>query len=177
MVLIWLLACSGSEPVVSGVPDTPEEVRTAREAKERRADPAEKAAVYQKAEGVYIDARYLGGRSYSAVRDELEAQLGAVTGEEDLGEDGKEIQFERGSLRVLNNEIYMLAIPLPEPLRRTEALGVLGFPATNQKYITTNTEFRLTNAWGFRRIRFFRVERDSEDIERVEIWKTTPKDQ
>jgi hypothetical protein len=154
-----------------------EEVTSKREAEALRASPAAIEARYQKAEGVYVDARYLTGRSYSAVREQVEAQLGPVLTEEELtGDGGKRVRFERGVAQVGDDTIYMLELPLPEHLRRTEALAVLGFPPATGEYQVTNKQFRLLNTWGFRRIIFHRVEAGSEEIDRVEVWKETPMD-
>jgi hypothetical protein len=126
---------------------------------------------YEKPEGIYIDVRYFGGKNYESVRDQLTEQLGAVQDSNELGTLGKETIFERATVRVQGGEIYMLDVPLPEPLRRTEALAVLGFPPATHEYISLTLEYKLTNAWGFRRIRFMRAGRNSEEIVRVQAWK------
>lgn len=175
----WLIfACADPQPVVSGVSPSPTAAAERREAAELRASPAAMDAAYTKEEGVYIDVRYLGGRSYTAIRDEVLNQLGAVLEEKPLSElEGSEIRFERGTLRVVSDTIYMLDLPLPAPVRRTEALSLLGFPPATRDYILTTLEFRLTNVWGFRRLRFFRTERDGEQIDRVQAWRFVPMEQ
>ncbi len=174
-LVLCLLGCGEPEPVVSGVPQTPEDAAERRKAAELRASPAAIDAAYERAEGVYVDLRYLGGRSYTGVREEVEAQLGAVLEEEELSTlDGREVRLERGTLRVVDGIIYMLDIPLPAPVRRTEALALLGLPAATKDYVLLTTEFRLTNSWGYRRIRFFRTERDGQQVDRVEAWRFVP---
>lgn len=175
LLLILGVACGDPEPVVSGVPATPEAVAERREAAELRASPSNIDAGYEKPEGVHVDVRYLGGRRYTQIRDEVASQLGAVIEERTLAEGaGTEVRLERGTLRLLDDTIYMLEIPLPAPVRRTEALALLGFPAAIRDYTLTTTEFRLTNMWGFRRLIFFRTERDGEFVDRVQAWRFTP---
>ncbi len=178
MNLLFLLlalgpGCDGGEPVLSAVEPvrTPEQAAARRGAEELRASPAAIDAAYARAAGVFVDARYLGGRSYRAVRAEIEQQLGAVVEEREGAGGGREIVFERGTLRLQADTIQMVEVPLPEPVRRSEALALLGFPPATGDYKALSLEFRLLNNWGFRRIRLFRVERGSEDISRVQAWK------
>ena len=172
-----LAACVGDEPVVSGVkPRTVEEVRAKRESQAIAASPRALEVGYTKADGVYIDVRFLGGRSYTAIRPEIEAQLGGLLETNELPEgQGVELAFTRGRIRTLDGTIYMLDIPLPEPMRRDEALRLLGFPEiVPREYNVLALEYRLTNVWDFRRLRFFRTEPDGERVDRVEAWKRTP---
>jgi hypothetical protein len=67
----------------------------------------------------------------------------------------------------------MVEVPLPEPMRRSDAMAVLGLPPPTREYQAFSMEFRLLNQWGFRRIRFIRVEPGSEDIAKVQAWKFT----
>lgn len=175
-MLLWLLACTPNAPVVSGVkPSTTAVITEKRQAQERRATPENIVAEYKKAEGVYIDARYFGGKDYDTVRGQLAEQFGALQDGEDLGDKGRALNFERGKLRVKNDgSIYMIEVPLPDPLRRTEALALLGFPPAAQDYLDFTHEYRLNNAWGFRRILFYKTQVGSEEIERVLIWKVEP---
>lgn len=171
---VWflLLACGTPEPVLQAVepPATVEEARDRRVAAELRASPENIDATYKKPEGVYIDVRYLGGRGYKAARAEVADQLGAVV-EERVIDTGMEVQFERGTLRLDGDRIQMVEVPLPEPLRRSDALAALGFPPATTEYKALSLEFRLLNSWGFRRLRFFRAARNSEDIVKVQAWK------
>ncbi len=173
-----LLACFNDEPVVSVVPD-PEKVEAAREKRlteETRASPQQIEAGYQKADGVWVDVRFLGGRAYSLVREHVARQLGALIEETPLpGGVGKALRFERGLLRVQNDRIEMIEVKLPEPVRRSEALRLTGFPdQVPRNWIILSGEFRLTNAFEFRRIIFTRIGPGSEDITTVEAWKTAP---
>lgn len=172
-----LAACTGDEPVVSGVkPRTVEEVKAKREGQAIAASPRALEVGYEKPEGVYIDVRFLGGRNYTAVRPEIEAQFGALLETDDLPEgQGVELAFTRGRLRTLDDTIYMLDIPLPEPMRRDEALRLLGFPdIVPHAYNVLTMEYRLTNVWDFRRLRFFRSDPDGDRVDRIEAWKRNP---
>jgi hypothetical protein len=185
LLLLGLVAgCDPPAPVLRAVdpPRTAEAVAERRAASELRASPSAVEAAYVKAPGVYIDARYLGGRAYRAVRAEVEEQLGAVLEEQEPsgtpgGEGVRSVVFERGTLRLAGDTIQMIEVPLPEPVRRTEALGMLGFPPATGHYLALSLEFRLTNTWGFRRIRFFRAARGSEDVTRVQVWKSSDGDE
>lgn len=165
--------------MVSALPSVEEvrAVREDREAQARRATPAALEAAYTRPEGVYVDARYLGGRRLAGVRGEVEAQLGALLEERELpAGQGIELRFQRGNLRVSDDGvIYLIDVPLPEPMRRGEALTALGFPVQlTREYNALTHEYRLTHAWGFRRLRFMRTAPGSEDIARVEAWKSSP---
>lgn len=172
LLLTCLLACD-DRPVLGAVepPPTVEEVAARRAAAELRVTPANIDATYVKPEGVYIDARHFGGRSYRSARAEVEQQLGAVIEEREAAAGDREIVFERGTLRLSGDTIQMIEVPLPEPARRTEALGQLGFPPATDEYQSLSLEFRLLNAWGFRRIRLFRVARGAEEVTRVQVWR------
>ncbi len=175
MWISLLLACTPDAPVVPAVqPPTAQELTTRREEQQRKATPENLIAVYKKPEGIYVDARYFGGKSYTSVRDQVTEQLGSLQDNQDLGDQGKELSFERGSLRVRDDRIYMIDVPLPEPLRRTEALAVVGFPAAVRDDTDLALEYRISNAWGFRRIRLIRAARGAEDISRVECWREDP---
>lgn len=172
-LLLFALGCGDPDPVIQAVspPRTEVEVAADRAAAELRTSPANAEATYTKPAGVYVDARFLGGRRYDAVRGEIEQQLGALV-EERAGAGGaRELVFERGTLRLDKGLVQMVEVPLPEPMRRTEALGMLGFPPATNEYKVFALEFRLVNAWGFRRLRFERAARGSEDIVRVQAWK------
>ncbi|MES2637967.1 MAG: hypothetical protein V4850_00730 [Myxococcota bacterium] len=172
-LLLLLLACDGPEPVLRAVdvPETVEQVAARRAAAELRVTPENIDATYVKPEGVYIDARHFGGRGYRSARAEVEQQLGAVIEEREAQAGAREIVFERGTLRLSGDTIQMIEVPLPEPVRRTEALGQLGFPPATDEYQSLSLEFRLLNAWGFRRIRLIRVARGAEEITRVQVWR------
>lgn len=174
-LFLLAFACGEPEPVLQAVErrSTPEEVAARRAAAELRASPENLVATYRKADGVYVDVRFLGGRRYDGVRAEIEAQLGAVLEERPSISGGREIVFERGTVRLVDDRIQMIDVPLPRPLRRSEALGALGFPPATGDYKELALEYRLVNEWGFRRLRFVRTERESEEIARVQAWKFT----
>ncbi|MDP2309995.1 MAG: hypothetical protein Q8P18_28510 [Pseudomonadota bacterium] len=173
MLLTYLFACADPETVLRAVepPATAEEVAARRAAAELRVTPANLDATYVKPTGVYVDARHFGGRSYRSARADVEEQLGAVIEEREVPAGGRELVFERGTLRLSGDTIQMIEVPLPEPVRRTEALGLLGFPPATDEYQSLSLEFRLLNAWGFRRIRLFRVARGAEEVTRVQVWR------
>lgn len=177
-LLLLLLACGDPEPVIQAVapPRTPTQIAEERARAELRTSPANVEATYVKPEGVYVDARYLGGRQYDAVRAEIEQQLGAVLEDRPATEKAREIVFERGSLRVVDGAVQMVEVPLPEPVRRSEALALLGFPPATGEYKAFALEYRLLNEWGFRRLRFVRAARGSEEITSVQAWKFSEAD-
>lgn len=180
-VTLWATAlwgCAGSEPVVPAVQptETVEQVAERRKRQELRASPRNVEVLYEKPEGVYVDVRYLGGRSWDGVREDVERQLGAVLGRAPTPEGDEEVTLQRGTVRLRDGAIVMIDVPLPEPARRTDALVALGFPANADGWQALALEYRLVNAWGFRRLRFVRADRESEDIVRVQAWKTAPSD-
>jgi hypothetical protein len=176
--LAFEAGCDGSEPVLSGVKDVPsvEQVEMKHKAEVLRASPKAIDAAYAKAAGVYIDVRYFGGRDWDAVRDEVERQFGAVKAETPGVTGERVIELERGSIALRAGKIQTVIVPLPEPMRRSEALAALGFPAFVEKYNELSTEFRLTNQWGFRRITFVRASRGAEEVVRVEARKFSTDD-
>lgn len=177
-LVLVMVACGEPEPVVRGVPraTTVAEVAERRAAEELRATPANVDVTYTKPDGVWVDVRYFGGRTWEGARAEAERQLGAVLEEEERPDGDREVRLERGTVRLRDGRIVMVEVTLPEPLRRSESLAALGFPPTADRYLALALEYRLTNAWGFRRIRLIRAERDSEDIVRVQAWKAAPSD-
>lgn len=175
--LLALLACGPPEPVVRAVKPVPtiEEVRAKREAEELRASPQVLEVGYTKPAGVYIDVAFLGGRRYDHVRAEVEDQFGVVKEEIDTALAEKEIRFQRGTLRTDSGVIVSFEIPLPELVRRSEALASLGFPAADAgRYTDLTFEFRLNNLRGFRRIIFHRAERGGELIDRISAYFKDP---
>ncbi len=151
-----------------------EEIAKKRQLSEIKSKPATAAALgYTKPEGVYVDARYLGSQAFSVARGEIEQQLGAVVEETELPEgQGQQIALQRAKLRVYKDRIYMIEVPLPEPLRRDQALATLGFPVlTTASWTPFSGEYRLLNVWGFRRLIFTRKSNGSEDIVSVQAWR------
>lgn len=177
-MVAWLFACGEPEPVLRAVkaPPTAEQVAAKRDAQELRASPKAMEVAYEKPAGVYIDARFLGGRSWTGVRDEIERQFGAVLEETRTAEGDREVRFDRGRIRIHAERIQMVEVLFPEPLRRSEALLQLGFPATTAEYRPYAKEFRLANVWDFRRLVFHRAAPGSEQIDGVQAWKFSTSD-
>jgi hypothetical protein len=189
LLLLAILGCGSDDPVLTAVAphaappsgeasSAPKDeapavkaVRERREAREKRASRAGMDADYQKPKGVYVDALYFGGRDWGNARDEALRQFGSLTVEESLPDGARLYTHERGTIRVAEGRIQALDIPLPEPLRRSEALAVLNIPQVVDAYRPYVLEFRLLNVHGFRRIQLARAARDSEDIVRVHAWK------
>lgn len=74
---------------------------------------------------------------------------------------GIEYVYDRGTIYVYDGRIYRLDIPLPEHMRRSEALLTLGFPEQVDKYLITHREYVLENEWAFRRLRMMRVSKEN----------------
>ena len=122
-----------------------------------------------------IDVHPQGGQSYREARDVVVEQLGELQSADELaGDNGRLMRFENGAVQVVDDEIVMLRIPLPSPMRRSEALEALGFPPYVGRYITLHREYRLNHEWGFRRIRMSRESRSSELVTQVEAWFRVP---
>jgi len=176
-VLLGLAACGPEEPVLQGVPaeallaDQPSARQRAASADPSSRSPEEP---YRKAEGVYVDVLYLGGASFRLNRDLLTDQLGALQGVEDLPDGAQRASFERGQVQVKDDTIYQISVPLPQPLRRSEALNALGFPAYVGRYVSLHREYRLNNTWGFRRLRLKRQSADNELVTEIEAWHSIP---
>ena len=90
--------------------------------------------------------------------------------------DGREIQFIRGTIREVEGTIYMVSVPLIEPMYRRVALQQTGYPAFSGGVIRLSNEFRINNSWDHRRIRMKRVARDAEMVSEVEAWRWIPRD-
>lgn len=177
LLCLSMVGCAPEEPVLQGVPasallnDQPsaeERAQTSARASASAAEP------YTRPAGVHVDVLYLGGAPYGRNRDILADQLGALLAVEDLPDGAQRAVFERGSVQVKDDVIYALTVPLPEPLRRSEALNALGFPAYVGRYVSLHREYRLNNTWGFRRVRLKRQSPDNELVTEVEAWHTIP---
>ena len=173
-VLSISLLCCAQETTITGLP---EEMLLADE------DPGimvpgptpQEPEVYAKANNIWIDSYYLGGRAFSESRDEISSQLGPLVESRDLGESrGQELEFSRGTIRVADDRIAMIRVPLAEPMRRSAALQTTGFPILVDTWINTHRYFRLNHEWGFRRLRLKRLSSDSEFVTEVEAWKWIP---
>jgi len=172
LILCALLGCTEEQPVLTGIPSRailkPQDGKNGKQ----QTPPA---PGYEKSAEVWVDARHLGGKKFNKVRDLVADQFGAVQSSRDLDPGkGREIQFERGILRTLKGTIYMMRVPLPYPMRRSEALEKLGFPPYVGGYTGFHREYRLHNEWGFRRIRMKRESRHSERVTEMETWRWLP---
>jgi len=165
--------CEPPEPVLSGIPGQP----ILEEQVEEKPKPPQAPRVYVKADDVDIDVRYICGKRLAAVKTQLHEQLGTKQSERSLnGNHGREVQYTRGRIRVQDGTVYMMSVPLNEPLYRREALQKLGFPPFTGGVIRTSREYRINNAWDFRRIRMKRVGRDAEKVTNVEVWRWLPRE-
>lgn len=171
--LLALTACSPPDPVLSGLPDRPLLFPKANGTAKTTNEPAP----YVKPADVYVDVRHLCGQRMDAVRVELNEQLGDRQNVRELGAvDGREIQFIRGTIREVGGTIYMVSVPLIEPMYRRVALQQTGYPAFAGGVIRLSNEFRINNSWDHRRIRMKRVARDAEMVSEVEAWRWIPRD-
>ncbi|MBO86666.1 MAG: hypothetical protein CL927_15030 [Deltaproteobacteria bacterium] len=122
-----------------------------------------------------VDVQYLCGHPLSEVRAEVLAQLGSLTKSSDLSPGkGEELELERGTIRAVDDRIYMLRIPLPEPMRRADVMRLIGLPPQVGETIKTHREYRLNHERGIRRIRMMRQSRRNEFVTDVEIWQFIP---
>mgnify|MGYP001229975055 CR=1 FL=1 len=174
IIAVLSLGCDPPEPVLSGIPANP----ILEEQNEEDDNGAAKAPrTYVKAEDVTIDVRHICGKNIDNVRTQIHEQLGTKQSVRMLkGNHGREIQYTRGRIRVHDDVVYMVNIPLNEPLYRREALQQLGFPPFTGGVIRTSREYRINNAWDFRRIRMKRAGRDAEKVTEVEVWRWLPRE-
>jgi hypothetical protein len=174
LLLGLVLGCVDEEPVLIGIPQ--EALLNGQAEETKPGAPAAKPPVhYKKSKAVYVDVRFLGGKPFLQVRDILTDQLGPLQGHQQIdSKAGESLEFLRGSVRVIKGTVAMLNIPLPEPLRRAEALEALGFPPYVGGYTIFHREYRLHHEWGFRRIRLKREDRRSERVIEVEAWRWLP---
>ena len=174
LLAILALGCSTPEPVLSGIPAEP--ILQPDAGAVVQPTPRQ-ASVYAKADDVDIDVRHLCGKRMDAIRTELFEQMGKQENVRLLGgNQGQEIQFTRGVVRVADGTIYMIGIALNEPMYRREALQSLGFPAFTGGVIRTSRDYRINNTWDFRRIRMLRAGRDNEKVTKVEAWRWLPRE-
>lgn len=161
MWLAFAIACGTSdEPVVRAVaPPAPtvDEIQARREAEALRTSPRNLEVNYVKPERVYVDVQFLGGRRWDNVRDILVDQLGALTAQERNAQGNEVMRLERGTITVVDGVIDVIAVPLPEPMRRADAMVACGFSGLADKYLAFTREYRVTQFQGFRRIVLRRV--------------------
>ena len=173
LVILALVSCDPPEPVISGIPSEPLLV----ESQQGTPTFVKKKPIYVKPEGVYVDVRNLCGQRLEAVRDQIYDQLGTRQNIRNLGEVlGREIQFTRGTIRVLDGVVYMMSVPLNEPMYRRQALQSIGFPAQTTSVLAYSGEYRINNQWDFRRIRMRRSKRDAETIAEIDVWRWLPRE-
>ena len=173
LIIAFLAACDPPEPVISGIPREP----LLKASQKDTPKPAKQKRTYVKPEGVYVDVRHLCGQRLEAIRDHIYDQLGTRQNIRNLGEVlGREIQFTRGTIRVLDGVVYMMSIPLNEPMYRRQALQQIGFPAQTSGVLAYSGEYRINNQWDFRRIRLRRSQRDAETISEIDVWRWLPRE-
>lgn len=183
LLFALLAACGGGDPVLQGVPtDQLLSPATPAAAAPRAEDPdatqdgrSANPELYSRAPNVWVDVNHLAGKQWSEVRREAAAQLGPLAQSVELpGDNGTELRFARGSVRVVDDRVYMMRVPLPEPMRRGPALEAIGMAPNTGGYLIMHREYRLNNERGFRRIRMRRLGRDSELVSEVEAWRWIP---
>ena len=128
LLLRVLLACDPPDPVLSGIPEGP--LLAAPPTSDVENDQPEPVEAYVKPPEVHVDIRHLCGQQFDAVRADLIEQLGERQRVRVLDAvRGREIQYERGRVRVLDGVVYMMSVPLNEPMYRRVAFERTGFPA------------------------------------------------
>ena len=175
LALLLTLACSGGdEPAVRAVrpvPATPEQVAEKREREELRTSPRNLEVNYEKPEGVYVDAQFLGGRRWENVRTIVLEQLGALL-ETSTDARGHEVKrLERGTITLEEDEIDEIIVPLPEPIRREQAMVACGFSGLVDRYLSFTREYRVTQFQSFRRIILHRAGPNDDLVVKVTAQK------
>ena len=183
LALLTLAACQPEAPLVPGVPAAPLLAEEPAAAAPSDAPPPltpptrpdEAPAAYQRAAHVYVDVPFLAGKLYAEVRDLVADQLGDQRGTRELPQRGdQELNFTRGDLRTEDGRIYMIRVPLPNPMQRADALALCGFSTQVGRAIGTSREYRLNHEWGFRRIRLERLGADNDLVTELEAWRWVP---
>jgi hypothetical protein len=180
-----LLACN-SAPVLQAIPNEnssiPSEISPSTtgnilgdvvSAESKRTQ--KETGVYVKPPGVFIDVLYLGNRSFEEAQGIIAEQMGNIqnTIEQPMGL-GIRYEYEHGAIQVVDGKMYLFEIALPESMRRSQALQLLGFPEYVDKYLITHREYILENKWEFRRIRMIRDGKDNEFVHKILAWKFQP---
>ncbi len=177
LIGMFLLGCNSNEAILTGVPEEPllGDEASDREIRQNRKQTPKKIKEYQKKDNVLVDIHHLSGKTFSAVQGQLQEQLGPLYSTHPLPrKDGERRVYEKGEIRMEDDQIYMIKFELPYPMRRAEALSKAGFPSQVDKYISTHKEYQLTNEWGFRRVRMKRQSKTSELVTYFEAWKWVP---
>ena len=171
-IMILFFHCRSSEPVLSGIPSEP-----ILQAPPETSQPEKSnvAKTYTKPQNTSVDVAYLCGAPLNNVLYELESQLGGFNGEFELpARDGYSRLYDRGEVRHVGGQIYMIRYELEKPLRRSEALQSSGFPEYVEDYISTHREYILNNQWEFRRFRMMKDKTNLEFVTSFEAWKWLP---
>jgi len=170
---IFGLGCE-DEPVLQAI-EAPTILDEVQSADERLA--TNDIVEYQKKEGIYVDVRYLGGRNWIDAQPTLAEQLGNLQDSQELPmRQGTRYIYDKGSVYIYEDQVYRIDLALPEELRRSQVLQILGFPEQVDKYLITHREYVLENEWEFRRIRMKRVGTDNELVNEVSAWKFSPQE-
>lgn len=173
MLSIFGFGCE-DEPVLQAI-ETPTILDEVQSADERLA--TQDVVDYQKKKGVYVDVRYLGGRPWIDAQSTLTEQLGDLQDSQELPmRQGTRYIYDKGSVYIYEDQVYRIDLPLPEELRRSQVLQLLGFPEQVDKYLITHREYVLENEWEFRRIRMKRVGTENELVKEVSAWKFSPQE-
>ena len=164
-ILVALAACS--EPVLLGVDEEP--------VVESEAGSVEAVASYVKSDDVEVDTQYLLGRHVDEVQGELSAQMGEIIGRAELGRDGVEVSYDRGSVRLIDDTLYQIRFELPFVMRRSQALEAAGLPAQVGAWHGNTLDWVVKWSFGMERIRMGREARGSEHVTWVEVRKFNPR--
>lgn len=163
-LLLMSPGCGEDEPVLSAIQPG------------GAADATEAVPGYEKPEGVLVDVQYLAGKSWDSIRDEVSRQMGDVVSSRPLSlPGGQEYEVERGLVRVSEGRIYEIRVDLGEPMRRTEALAVVGLPPQIDRWGGTHREYRLRWVWSFDRIRLGRTEPYTQSVDWIEVRRWDPR--
>jgi len=156
-----------AEPVLTGLSSAP-----ATEIAVESAD----SYVYERPDGVLVDVPHMVGKSLDAARVLLEQQMGSLQAVEALGSrEGRQIQFERGRVREIDGSIYQVHVDLPRPVRRSEAMRMVGLPSQVREWLGAALEWRTSWVHGMERVRMGREERGSEFVIWVEVRRYNPR--
>ena len=148
IVLVSILGFGcDDEPVLQAI-ETPTLLDEIPSAEERIA--TKDIVEYQKKDGVYVDVRYLGGRRL----DRCTTDIGRAIGEPARQPQGVPMrqgiryQYDKGSVYICEDQVYRIDLALPEELRRSQVLQILGFQ-NKWTDLITHREYVLENEWGF----------------------------
>lgn len=164
-ILVALAACS--EPVLLGVQEEP--------TVELEESSLGEVASYVKPDEVEVDTQYLLGRRIDEINGELSAQMGEIIGRSDIGRDGVEISYDRGSVRFIDDTLYQIHLELPFVMRRSQALEAVGLPAQVGAWHGNTRDWVVKWSFGMERIRMGREARGSEHVTWVEVRKFNPR--